>query len=106
MLAIATTSIVLAVAADGRQLRRRVVVEIPDVVVHGLEVPEPLAGPRVERDQAVAEQIGALAVAAVEVVLRAAGRDVDDAALRVDRLLAPVVGAADGLPRVRRGQVS
>ena len=57
---------------------------------------------RVERDEAVAEQVGALPVAAVEVVLRAAGRDVDDAALLVDRLLAPVVGAADGLPRVRR----
>ena len=48
------------------------------------------------------EQVGAVPVAAVEVVLRAGGRHVDDAALLVDRLLAPVVCAADGLPRIRR----
>ena len=48
------------------------------------------------------KRLAPLPVPAIEVVLRAAGRDVDDAALLVDRLLAPVVGAADGLPRVRR----
>ena len=50
-----------AVPPDGRQLRGRVVVEIPDVVVDRLEMPEPLAGPDVERDEAVAEEVGALA---------------------------------------------
>ena len=67
-----------------------------------LEVPEPLAGARVEREQAVAEQVRAGAVGAVVVVGRRAGREVGDAALRVDRDLAPGVGAADVLPGVLR----
>ena len=69
-------------------------------MVDRLEMPEPLAGPDVERDDAVSEEIGAFPVPSIEVVLGASGRDVDDAALLVDRLLCPVVGAADGFPRV------
>ena len=44
---------------DARQLRRGVVVEVPEVVVDVLEMPEPLAGPGVKRQEAVAEEIGA-----------------------------------------------
>ena len=71
-------------------------------MVHGLEVPAPRAGARVERDQAVREQVVAAAVAAEEVELAAAGRHVDDAARGVHRHLGPGVGAADVGARVLR----
>src|SRR5258708_9187317 len=61
---------------------------------------EAFARPRVERDQAVAEEIGPFPEASVKVVLRARGRDVDDAARGVDRLLSPVVRATHGLPGI------
>ena len=93
---------VAAVVPDRRQLRRRVVVEVPEVVVRRLEVPQALAGARVERDQAIGEQVGADAVGAVVVVGGRAGREVGDAALLVDRQLAPGVRAADVFPRVFR----
>ncbi len=60
----------------------------------GLEVPQPLAGFRIEGDEAVAEQVVAETVAAVEVEARCAEWDVRDAASFVDRQLAPVVDAA------------
>ena len=47
----------LAILPDGDQLRSRGVVIIPEIVVHGLVVPQALAGARVERQQAVAEQV-------------------------------------------------
>jgi hypothetical protein len=50
-----------------------------------LEVPEALAAARIEREQAVAEQIRTVTIAAVEVVARRAGRYIDDAELGVDR---------------------
>src|SRR5215212_6421114 len=65
-------------------------------------MPEPRTGAGVQGDDRIAEQICPFAIAAVEVVLRAARRYIDDAALLVDRLLTPVVGAADGLPGVGR----
>ena len=65
----------LAVVPHGQQFRRGGVVVIPDVVVDHLEMPEPLAGAGIEREQAIAEQIGAFAVRAVEVVFRAGGRE-------------------------------
>src|SRR5207237_3483451 len=58
------------------------------------------AGPGIERDEAGGEEVGSFPVPPVKVVLGACGGDVDDAALLVDRLLTPVVGAADRLPRV------
>jgi len=70
----------------------------------GLEVPQPLAGRRIEREQRVGEQIGACAVGAVEV--RCAERsDIDGAARCIDRhagqeLAPPAVLNASG------GQVS
>ena len=65
-------------------------------------MPQPLAGLRVEREQAVGEEVLADPIRAVEVVVRRAGRHVDDAALFVDRKRAPVVGAADVLVRLLR----
>ena len=73
---------VAAVVTDGRQLRRRARVEVPEVVVHELEVPEPLAGARIERHDRRAEEVRADAVGAVEVVGGRPERDVGDAALR------------------------
>ncbi len=88
----------LAVVPHGEQLRRGGQVVVPDVVVHGLEVPEALAGARVEREQRVAEEVGALAIAAEHVVGRRAEREVGDPAPLVDRDLAPRVHAAGPLP--------
>src|SRR5829696_7372175 len=59
-----------------------------------LEMPETFAAASVEREQAVAEQILAVAIAAVEVVACSAGRYVDRAGLDIDRGFAPVVHAA------------
>ena len=66
------------VVADGQQLGRGREVVVPEIVVDGLEVPEPLARSRVEREQAVAEQVVAGAIAAVEIVRGRAGRHEDD----------------------------
>ena len=66
----------------------------------GLEVPATLAGGAVERHDAVAEQVGALAVAAVEVDRRRGERDEDHAALFIDAHRRPGVGAAALSPRV------
>ena len=63
----------------------------------GLEVPQPFAGARIDRDQAVREQVLTETVGTVEVVGRRAGGHVDDAALVIYRNRAPVVGAADVL---------
>ena len=83
-----------------RQLRRGVVVDVPDVVMDHLEVPQALARARVERDDAVGEQVVAMTIAAIEVVFAAGGRHVDDATDRIDGELGPVVRAADGGARV------
>ena len=70
--------------------------------MHGLEVPQPLAGLGVEREQAVGEEVLPDPIGAIEVVVRRAGRHIDDAALLVDRHRSPVVGAADVLVRLFR----
>src|SRR5262245_8312767 len=70
-----------------------------------LEVPEPPAGPRVEREEAVAEEIRALAIAAEHVVRRRAEREVGDAPFLVDRDLAPRIDAAGPLPGAFRPRV-
>src|SRR4030095_4049305 len=87
---------VAAVVPDRKQLRRGRQVVVPQVVMHGLEVPLPQAGLRVEREDTVRIEIRAVTVAAVEVVARGSGRDIDDASRFVYRQLAPVVHAASG----------
>ena len=62
----------------------------------GLIVPLALAGRRVEREDAVGEQIAAFSEAAVEVIGRRARRREHPAALLVDRDAAPGVRAAVG----------
>ena len=55
----------LAAPLDLEQHRRRRRIVVPDVVVDRLEVPAVLAGPDVDRDHGVREEVGAVPVAAV-----------------------------------------
>ena len=91
-----------AVVPHGQQLRRGRVVVIPEIVVNDLEVPQPFARTRVEREQAIAKQVVPLAIAAVEIVCRRAGRYEDDAILLVERQIAPRVRTASVFVRIRR----
>src|SRR3954449_12798577 len=68
-------------------------------------MPEALAGSRLERDDRIAKEVGAMPIAAVEIVFRAGRRHVDDSAFLIDGLLTPVVGAADRLPGIFRPRV-
>src|SRR5262245_27621800 len=70
-----------SVANDVDEAGRRRQVHVPQVMMHGLEIPLHLAGRRVERDERVREKVRAPSVAAVEIVVWAAERDVDDAAV-------------------------
>ena len=90
----ATMSIGLSVVAHGEQLGRRREVVVPQIVVDRLEVPRPLAGARIERKQAVAEQVVARAIGAIQIVSGRAGREEYDSVLAIDGDLAPLVGAA------------
>src|SRR6266702_6070191 len=56
-----------SVARDVDEIGRGGEIAIPQVVMHRLEVPAPLSGRGIEREQRVREQIGAEAAAAVEV---------------------------------------
>ena len=75
-------------------------VEVPDVVVNRLEVPDPLAGLEVEGDDAVREQVVAGPVPAVEVAGRHLHREVHVAQLGVDGHLAPYPGVPGVAPRI------
>ena len=55
---------------DGYQIGRGGNIHIPDVVPDFLEVPEPFAAQRVERNDAVAEKIVAVVTGAIHVRLR------------------------------------
>ena len=74
----------LSVAAQVDEKRRRLGVIVPDVMVHELEVPEILAGVRIDRDDRGREQIVAGTVDADAVVVRGAERHIEDAALRIE----------------------
>src|SRR5438128_518858 len=71
-------------AAHVKERRRRRIVTVPDVMMDELEMPELLAGTRIERDEAGAVEIRAGAVAAVAIPIGRVGRHEDDAALRID----------------------
>ena len=90
----------LAVVANGQELGRGGIVVIPNVVVHHLEMPEAAAGAGIEGQQAIGEEVRAVAVGAIEIVFGAGGGRVQDAAFFVERKFAPDVGAADSLPGV------
>ena len=59
-----------AVLRDRDERRRGGEVAVPEVVLHGLEVPDALAGRRAQAEDRVGEQVVAVPVGAVEVVRR------------------------------------
>src|SRR6476620_5939210 len=69
-------------------------------MMHVLEMPEAFARPRIEREQTVGEEIGAVSVGAVEIERARAGRKIRDAALGIDGDFTPGVGSPDVAPRV------
>ena len=77
------------------RLRRDVVV--PDVVVHGLEAPDELAGRSAQREHGAAELVHLAVVAAPVVEHRVAGRDEHEAARLVDGEGRPGVRGAEGV---------
>src|SRR6267143_4022191 len=62
-------------------------------MVHELEVPEILAGVRIDRDDRGREQIVAGTVDADAIVVRGAERHIKDAALRIERRITPDIDA-------------
>ena len=89
-----------AVDGDVQQVAGGREVVVPQAVVHGLEVPDPLAGLGVDADDALREQVVAGAHAAVPVVRWGPGGQVDVAQLLVHRHRAPHVGVAAVAPRL------
>src|SRR5215471_14707425 len=73
--------------------RRRLGVVIPDVVMHELEMPEILAGGRIDRDYRGGEQIVTGAIGADAVVVRGAERHVENATLDIERYVTPDIDA-------------
>src|SRR5262245_61185965 len=59
-----------------------------------LEVPETFSGIRIKSHETIRVKIVALAITAVEIVARSAERHENDAVLRIDSHLAPVVDTA------------
>ena len=88
-----------AVDGDVEQVAGGGEVVVPQPVVDRLEVPDPLAGLGVDADDAFGEEVVAGAHAAVPVVGRGAGRQIDVAELLVDRHRAPDVRVAAVAPR-------
>src|SRR6476620_2997076 len=70
--------------------------------MHRLEVPQPFARARIEREERVAEKVVARTIAAVAVVRRRAKREVRNPASLVDGDLSPRVDAAGPLVRAFR----
>ena len=94
---------VLTVMAHGQEFRRRRQIVIPEIVVYGLEMPQPVARIRIERHETVPKEIVPFAVPPVEVVSRGSERNEDDAVVLVHGELTPVMDAAGaGLQRFRR----
>ena len=85
---------------DVDQRRRRAEVVVPDVVMHELLMPLAACRSRCRPRRATCHTGCRRAVDADVVAAGDRHRDVDDAALLVDRQVAPRVGAADRLPRV------
>src|SRR5579864_6130074 len=90
----------LAVSHHGYQVRGRGKVAIPEIVLHGLKMPDALAGRGLQSDQRVGEQIVAQTVGSVEIEGRRAGRHEDQAALFIHAHARPVVRRAAVFPGV------
>ena len=88
-----------AVDGDVGEHRRGGEVVVPQSVVHRLEMPYPPAGPGFEADEALGEQVVARPRAAVVVVRRRRGGQVDIIEFRVVRHTGPDVGVSGVLGR-------
>ena len=88
-----------AVDRDVDQDRRGRQVVVEQIVMHGLEVPDALAGLRIQRDDRAAVQVVAEAMAAVHVVRDARRRHVDETELLVGAERRPDVAGAAVAPR-------
>ena len=88
-----------SVLPDVHHHRRRRLIGIPQVVMHGLEVPLVLPGLHIDGHDGIRKQVGAGTIAAPVVGRRTADRHVEDAALLIEGLIpAPVVDAGPSLP--------
>src|SRR6185295_8732641 len=93
---------VAAIVPHGQKLWSRRQVVVPHIVMDGLEMPQALARLRIQRNQAVAEQIVAGPIAAIEIRPRSSEWNIGNASLFVDRHFAPVVNATGGFIKIRR----
>ena len=71
-----------AVARHGHEARRGREIHVPDVVAYALEMPDALAGPRVECQDAVGVEVVAVTVGSVPVERRRSGCREDHARVR------------------------
>src|SRR5262245_36585833 len=85
---------------DVRENRCRGHVEVPDWMVHELEVPLPLAGLQIDADQALRKEVVPWAVTAVVVGRWRFDRQVDETEILVHADLSPHTDVAIGRPRV------
>ena len=76
---------VAAVMFYSEQFRRYREIVVPQIVMDHLEVPQALAGARIQRQQRIGKQVVAFTVAAVEIVARCPQRKICDAAFLIDR---------------------
>ena len=88
-----------AVHVDRHEVRRRREVPVPDAVVHGLEVPDTLAGLGIETEQRFGEQVGARTLTAPVVATHRARGGVHEPPLLIECQGSPHVGVAHRLPR-------
>ena len=77
------------------QIRWRRDVPIPDIVVHGLEMPKSFAGFGVQGDEAIGKKVVALAVAAIKIKSRRTSGSVYNASFGIHGHAHPVVGSAN-----------
>ena len=85
---------------NGEKHRGRREIAIPDIVMHALEMPQPLARFGVERDQAVGEEIVTDTIRTVKIESGGACRYVNDAALGIDSHTGPIVRGPSIFPGV------
>src|SRR5260221_2718844 len=90
----------LSVAGNGDEARGGGEIAVPEVVPHGLEMPDPVSSGGVEGEERVREEVVAEAIGSVEIRGRGSRRHVDDPPRLVHGHARPVVGAAAVRPGV------
>src|SRR4029078_9173386 len=88
------------VLSNSCQLRSCAGIHIPQVMMDALEMPTPLSGSCIQRDDGRAEEIGARTIDPIEIVSRRSERNVGNPAPRINLHLAPVINTADVFPRI------